>query len=155
MNNDLSGLPTRSRSSTVVWVLAAFPIACFTCALVTDFAYTQTADIMWADFSDWLLAIGMAGGVVAAIAGLVHLVMTRRIRGPQPVWPAILGSVVVLVIALFNNLVHSRDAWTSVVPTGIGLSALTVVIMFVTIWLASGTRRFSRVARVQYAGARS
>ena len=155
MNSDFSGPATRSRSATVVWVLAAFPIACFTCALVTDVAYTQTADIMWADFSDWLLAAGMAGGVVAAIAGLVHLVVTRRSRGPQPVWPAILGSLLVLVIALFNNLVHSRDAWTSVVPTGIGLSALTVVLMFVTIWLASGTRRFSRVASMQYAGARS
>ena len=155
MNNEFSGLPTRSRSSIVVWVLAAFPIACFTCALVTDIAYTQTADIMWADFSDWLLAAGMAGGVIAAIAGLVHLLITRRSRGPQPVWPAMLGSLLVLVIGLFNNLVHSRDAWTSVVPTGIGLSALTVVLMVVTLWLASGTRRFSRVTRVQYAGARS
>lgn len=139
----------------MVWVLAAFPIACFTCTLVTDFAYTQTADVMWADFSEWLLAAGMAGGVIAGIAGLVHLALTRRTRGPQPVWPAVLGSVLVLIVALFNNLVHSRDAWTSVVPTGIGLSALTVVFMLVTLWLASGTRRFSRVTRVQYAGARS
>ena len=37
-----------------------------------------------------------------------------------------------LVLALINNFVHSRDAWTSVVPTGLILSALTVLAMIVT-----------------------
>jgi uncharacterized membrane protein len=31
--------------------------------------------------------------------------------------------------------VHSRDAWTSVVPTGLILSAATVVILMITAWL--------------------
>jgi uncharacterized membrane protein len=44
------------------------------------------------------------------------------------------------VIALFNNFVHSRDAWTSVVPVGLELSALTVFVMLVTAWLASRTK---------------
>ena len=155
MNSDLSGPSTRTRPSTLLWVLASFPVACFTCALVTDFAYTQTADMMWANFSAWLLAVGMAGGVVAALAGLVHLAIRRQVRGAPPVWPAALGSVLVLLLALLNNLVHSRDAWTSVVPLGISLSVITVIVMFVTVWLASGPQRLSRVSRVQYAGVRS
>ncbi len=46
-----------------------FPIACFGCALVTDIVYWRTADIMWADFSAWLLTVGLIFGVLAAIAG--------------------------------------------------------------------------------------
>src|ERR1700712_1586690 len=70
----------------------------------------------WADFSSWLLAVGMAGGVVAAIAGLVSWLAHRRDRAQRPVWTVMLGSLLVLVIAFIINLVHSRDAWTSVMP---------------------------------------
>jgi uncharacterized membrane protein len=44
----------------------------------------------------------------------------------------IVGGGGVLTFALLNNFVHSRDAWTSVVPTGITLSALTVLAMIAT-----------------------
>jgi uncharacterized membrane protein len=43
----------------------------------------------------------------------------------------------VLALALWNNFIHSRDAWTSVVPTGLVMSALTVALMLVTAWLGS------------------
>ena len=46
-----------------------------------------------------------------------------------------LGNMLVLVLAIFNVLVHSRDAWTSVVPTGLILSAIVVLILPVTGWL--------------------
>ena len=36
---------------------------------------------------------------------------------------------------MLNMLVHSRDAWTSVVPTGLILSALVVLILLFTGWL--------------------
>jgi len=45
-------------------------------------------------------------------------------------WLQLLGHLVVLIVALFNALIHSRDAWTSVVPQGLALSAITVVLMF-------------------------
>ena len=40
----------------------------------------------------------------------------------------------VLVLAFFNNLIHTRDAWTSVVPTGLILSIVTVLVLPVTAW---------------------
>ena len=39
---------------------------------------------------------------------------------------------VVLLLALVNNFVHARDGWIGVVPTGITLSAATVLLMIVT-----------------------
>ncbi|HEY0206988.1 MAG TPA: DUF2231 domain-containing protein [Acetobacteraceae bacterium] len=144
---------TRSRGHPILRLLAAFPIACFTCALFTDLAYVQTANIMWVNFSDWLLAVGMAGGVVAAVAGTLTLVANRRRRTQRFNWAVALGSLVVLVIALFNNFVHSRDAWTSVMPTGLALSAATVVAVLVTAWLAANTDHRRDVA-MPYSGVR-
>ncbi len=153
MNSDISGSMARSGGHPVLRIFASFPIACFTCALLTDIAYVQSADMMWANFSAWLLAIGMAGGVVAAIMGIVVWVAERRAGPRRPVWPVVLGSLLVLVIAFFNNLVHSRDAWTSVMPEGLALSAITVLVMLATVWLVPSAG-YRRGVAAPYSGAR-
>lgn len=99
-------------------MLVPIPIACFIGALLTDVAYWATAEMMWADFSAWLLLAGLIGGVLAAIAGLTDFLGNRLIREQMPAWPHLAGNLVVLVLSFFNLLVHSRDAWESVVPTG-------------------------------------
>ena len=139
--SDTTGPMARRGGHSVLRILASFPIACFTCALLTDLAYVQTTNVMWTDFSSWLLAAGMAGGVGAAIAGLVTWLIHRRDRVQRPGWAFMLGSLLVLVIAFLNNLVHSRDAWTSVMPTGLALSFVTVLLMLATAWLASRAGR--------------
>ena len=116
-------------------MLVPFPIACFTGALFTDVAYWKTAEMMWADFSAWLLFAGLVMGALAAIAGLVDFLSNRLIRALPTAWLHMAGNIVVMLLALFNSFVHSRDAWTSVVPTGLILSALTVVVMLFTGWL--------------------
>ncbi len=153
MNSDISAPMARSGGHPFLRILVSFPIACFTCALLTDIAYMQTANMMWTDFSAWLLAAGMACGVVAAIAGLISLVAHRRGRAQGAIWPIAVGSLLVLVIAFINNLVHSRDAWTSVMPTGLALSVATVLIVLVTAWLASSAGR-RQGASVAYSGVR-
>jgi uncharacterized membrane protein len=116
-------------------MLTPVPIVCFIGALATDIAYAVTAEMMWADFSSWLLAVGFIGGVLAAIAGLIDFLGNRLIRQEAPAWPHLIGNLLVLVLAFLNNLIHTRDAYTSVVPTGLILSVLTVLVMPVTIWL--------------------
>ena len=116
-------------------MLVPFPIVCFVGTLITDVAYFATAEMMWADFSAWLLTVGLIMGVLAAIAGLIDFLSNRLIRVQRPAWPHMLGNILVLVLSTFNALVHSRDAWTSVVPTGLILSAIVVLILPVTGWL--------------------
>ena len=116
-------------------MLVPFPIACFIGALVTDVTYSLTAQMMWADFSAWLLVAGLIMGVLAAVAGLIDFLSNRLIRAQPPAWPHMLGNVLVLVLSFFNALVHTRDGWTSVVPTGLILSVLVVLILPVTGWL--------------------
>ena len=116
-------------------MLVPFPIVCFVGTLITDIAYYATANMIWADFSAWLVTVGVIMGVLAAIAGLIDFLGNRLIRAQRPAWPHVLGNILVLVLATFNVFVHGRDAWTSVVPTGLILSAIVVLILPVTGWL--------------------
>ena len=50
-------------------------------------------------------------------------------------WPHLIGNAIVLALAFFNVLIHTRDAWTSVVPVGLVLSITTVLILPITGWL--------------------
>lgn len=141
------------RGSSFLRILISFPMACFCCALGTDIIYAQSANVMWADFSDWLLAVGIVMGVLAAIAGLVRLLASRRHDHARPPWLLMIGSAVALVLAFFDNLIHTRDAWTSVVPDGLMLSAATVIVMLATAWLA--IPRPVQQPDIQSGGARS
>lgn len=116
-------------------MLVPFPIVCFVGALCTDIAYACTANLQWANFSAWLLAAGVVMAVLAAIAGLVDFFSSPRIRAHRAAWFHGMGNGIVLLLALFNNFVHSRDGWISVVPAGLVLSVLTVLMMLVTGWL--------------------
>jgi uncharacterized membrane protein len=135
-------------------MVSAVPIACFVGALLTDLTYWGTAEMMWADFSAWLISVGLILGVLAAIAGLVDFIARPAIRAPGPAWPHALGTPVVLVLAVLNSLVHSRDAWTSVVPLGLILSAATVAVLLGTVWLGwtLGQGRGAGAAREPLAG---
>jgi uncharacterized membrane protein len=116
-------------------MLVPFPIACFVGTLITDLAYWGTADMMWADFSAWLLAAGLVVSFFAVTAGLVDFFGERPIRRLPQAWIHGLGNALALVLALINAFVHTRDAYTSVVPTGLILSALVVLILLVTGWM--------------------
>lgn len=109
-----------------------FASSCFVGTLATDFAYWRTADFIWADFSDWLVSVGVVIGFIAIVVALVERFAVRR---PWPWRTSTAATIVWLigwVVAVIDMMVHTRDSWTSVVPWGIVLSALVVVILFVS-----------------------
>ena len=118
-------------------ILAAYPLALFTAAFATDIAYANTAEMQWANFSIWLIAGGLLGGVLAAIAGIVDAVANRNRDHPRRRRSSAhnLATIFMLAFALVNAFVHSRDAWTSVVPAGIIISGIVTVLALVTAWL--------------------
>jgi uncharacterized membrane protein len=116
-------------------MLVPIPITCFVGALVTDLAYWRSANMQCANMSAWLLTAGLIVALLAVIAGLIDFLGDRRIRDLRAVWIHAGGNAVALVLAIFNAFIHSRDAYTSVVPTGLILSALTVLILLVTGWM--------------------
>ena len=100
-------------------MLVPIPIACFIGTLITDIAYWRTANMQWANMSAWLLTVGLIVSVFAVIAGLIDFFGDRRIRDLRAAWIHALRQRSGLVLAIFNAFIHSRDAYTSVVPTGL------------------------------------
>lgn len=116
-------------------LLGAYPLALFSAALVTDIVYMNSAQMMWANFSIWLITGGLIMGGAAVVAGIVDALAHRR-RGARrrlPWWHT-LATIFLFAFALVNAFVHSRDAYTSVVPSGIILSAIVTVLAIVTSW---------------------
>ncbi|GGE05697.1 membrane protein [Tsuneonella deserti] len=114
-------------------MLVPFPIVCFVAALLTDIAYANSANIQWTNFSQWLLAFGTLFAGIAAVFGMIDFFFGTRGRDrPTIGWIHMIANLVLFVVALFNNFVHARDGWTSVVPTGLTLSIITVLLLLVS-----------------------
>ncbi|SDO24317.1 Uncharacterized membrane protein [Methylobacterium phyllostachyos] len=118
-------------------MLVPIPVVCFVGTLVTDIAYWITANMQWANFSAWLLSVGLIVSALAVLAGLIDFFGDRRIREIRTAWIHAAGNAVALALSIVNVFVHSRDAYTSVVPTGLVLSAMVVLILGVTGWLGA------------------
>ena len=123
----IAGIPIRA-------LLSPFPIVCFIGTLLTDITYWQTAEMMWADFSAWLVTVGLIMGVLAFIAGLIDFLGDPGVRRQTSARTHLIGSVILLILAALNMFIHTHDAWTSVVPWGLTLSAIVVVVLLVTEW---------------------
>jgi uncharacterized membrane protein len=134
MSDDYPRSTARIAGHPIHPMLIPFPIVCYVGTLATDIAYWRTAEIMWGDFADWLVTAGVFFTVLAALAGLTDFFGERRIRALPEAWIHGLGNVAVLVLGILDALVHTRDAYTSVVPLGLILSGLIVLILLVTGW---------------------
>lgn len=94
----------------------------------SDWMYYQTALMQWANASSWLIAAGLILALVAAIALLVDLF---TVRGRRVRWIDLVLLAVAALLSLVNAFVHSRDAWTSVVPLGLWLSAISAICLVI------------------------
>jgi len=109
------------------------PFVCFVAALITDIAYAQTFDVIWKNFSDWLLAGGIIVGALAAIVGLVDLARPS-VRSNWLIWPYAAAYAIAMILGLFDNLVHSRDAYGAM-PAGLVLTVLTVLALVIAAFI--------------------
>ncbi len=114
----------RRRRGPIHQMLVPFPVAYFAAAFATDLAYSRTAEVMWYRFSVWLIAGGLVMAALVALAGLIDL-----FRGQRPAWIRTFAYASAVVLSIFNVLVHSRDGYTAVVPTGLTLSGVTLVLL--------------------------
>lgn len=95
-------------------------------AFLTDIVYWQSLLFQWNNMSAWLLAAGLVLAGLAAIALVVDLALKRIVK---IAWLRLGAVAVAAVLALLNAFVHSRDAYTAVVPEGIILSGVVTVIL--------------------------
>jgi len=114
-----------------VLLMAAFP---------SDIMYSQTSLMQWSNASEWLIALGLVFALISAIVLLIEVLVGT---GRPISWPDFILLAIAALLSLVNVFVHSRDAWTSVVPQGIwlsGISALLLLIVGIRGWSVTGTR---------------
>jgi uncharacterized membrane protein len=124
-------------------LLVSFSVAYFVAALVTDLAYWQMLNVMWEQFSIWLIVAGLIFAGFAAVAYVIGLAGNGQID--RPTMSGVAGYVLAVLLSIVNAFVHSRDAYTAVVPTGLMFSGLVVVVLLLTAWVDTALANRSRV----------
>jgi uncharacterized membrane protein len=112
----------------VYLLLFPIPVVLFIAALVVDIAYAKSGNIMWLNFSEWLIAAGLLFGALAAITLIVEFIASPAIRTGSTGWTHLVLFFAAVVVELFNMFFHTRDGFTAVVPTGMALSIVGVVL---------------------------
>jgi uncharacterized membrane protein len=97
-------------------------------AFATDCTYYTTALWQWANFSAWLITAGLIVTLVAVLLLLIDFATGRAGRLNAASFILVAGAA---LLSLVNAFVHSRDAWSSVVPQGISLSALSTILLLI------------------------
>lgn len=142
MAQTLAGRPARPIAIVrhpIFSMLLPIPVICFVGALLTDLSYLGSGgNLLWVNFSSWLLAAGLFFGAVALLILLID-----GLRGAAA-WPAFALLLAAWVVEFINSLVHARDGWTAVAGMGLVLSIVGALLALIAGWLG---RRVVEVIR--------
>ena len=106
--------------------LLAAAVPLFLGGLLSDVAYSKTAEPQWSNFAAWLIVGAMVFTGCALLAALITLIRAR----PRWVgWPLLcfLLLLAAFVLGLLNSFVHARDAW-AIMPDAPIYSSITTLI---------------------------
>ena len=95
-------------------------------AFASDLFYWRTLLFQWNNISIWLLTAGL---IVAAVAALALFAEVLLGLAGHLAWGRFAGFAAAVLLSILNAFVHSRDAYTAVVPDGVGLSASVAIIL--------------------------
>jgi uncharacterized membrane protein len=116
-------------------MLLPVAVVCFAGTILTDLAYLGSGgNLVWLDFSNWLLLAGLLFGVIAALVLAIDFIRSAALR-TNIGWGHVLIFYAALLVELFNAFVHDRDGWTAVAGTGILLTVLGALLILVAGWL--------------------
>ncbi|MCA1660695.1 MAG: DUF2231 domain-containing protein [Novosphingobium sp.] len=114
-------------------MLVPIPIALFVSALGTDIAYAAGCGEGFATASLWLLGGGLAGAVLAAIAGFIDFAASAGIRALRDAWLHLFANLAVVVIELVSFFLRLGDRWIAG-GLGLGLSVVAVLLLLFSGW---------------------
>lgn len=111
-----------------------FPIAFLAAALGSDFGYWLTRDPFWARASLWLVGLGLAGGVVAALIGMSDFLRIERVRKRTAGWAHMYLNIAILVLTAINLILRLRDFEGAILPWGLIISTIVGTLTSVSGW---------------------
>lgn len=112
-------------------MMVHFPVAALIGLVGADVAWLWTRDDFWARAGLWLAGVGAAGGWAASVAGILDLVLVRRIRRLITGWAHGAMAVMMLSLATMNWLVRFGES-QEVFPWGLALSLFTAALIAAT-----------------------
>ncbi|MEO8176661.1 MAG: hypothetical protein ABI626_08380 [Sphingomicrobium sp.] len=115
-------------------MLAPVALLAFIGAVLTDWAYARSATIDFSNASAWLLLAGLfAAGMVIVLLALSFAGGWLRL---ETRWIGLGLFVLGFIVEVFNFMIHNRDGWTTVVPTGFTLSIIGAIVMIAAAWFS-------------------
>lgn len=116
-------------------MLVTIPIGFFVAALLGDLAFLLTGNPDFAGAAAWLIAAGIAGGLVAGAAGLADFLGVPAIRELYHARQHLVGNIALLVIAAISlGLRLSVGSAEAVLPWGLAASLVVVALLAFTGW---------------------
>lgn len=113
-----------------------FPIAFFVATLATDLLYLNTGRAGFADASMWLLGAGIASALLAAVFGFADFIGERRVRALRQAWLHMGGNLLLVALQAANFVLRSVEPVKHTVSaTGVGLSAVAVILLLFNGWM--------------------
>ena len=112
-------------------MVVQFPIVCFILTFVLDIVYTRgRTDV--AEWSNWLLVVGLVMGALAAVAGLTDFLGDKRIQGGDAV-KHMLANVTAVVLEVVNLVLRFSNP-DFIASTGVYISLVVVLILLYSGW---------------------
>jgi uncharacterized membrane protein len=115
-------------AESIYGLLNPIPFGCFVAALIFDVIYSKSATMQWDKGAAWLIVFGLLFAIVPRLVNLTQIWITSRRSATLAEKLDFWLNLFAIVAAIVNAFVHSRDAY-AVVPTGLWLSACTVLLL--------------------------
>jgi uncharacterized membrane protein len=115
-------------AESIYGLLNPIPFGCFVAALIFDVIYSKSATMQWDKGAAWLIVFGLLFAIVPRLVNLTQVWITSRRSAALAEKLDFWLNLFAIVAAIVNAFVHSRDAY-AVVPTGLWLSACTVLLL--------------------------
>ena len=114
-------------------LLVTIPVGLFVATLVSDIVFVIDGSDGWAEASRWLLGGGLAGALLAALAGFADFAGNSRIRELRDAWLHMFANLTVVLVEGVNLILRLPDPEVAG-SFGIVLSAAAAVILLFSGW---------------------
>ncbi len=115
-------------------IIVIFPVAFLTGAAGADVAYWLTQDPFWARAAFWLIGLGGAAGVLAALVGVSDFIRIGRTRKRSAGWAHMFANVAALILTSVNLSLRWGDFTQAVLPTGLIISLVVATLLGIGGW---------------------
>lgn len=116
-------------------MLIPLPITLFLGALFCDVGFVINNDPGWASAAQWMLGLGVASALLAALAGFADFFGDRKVRAAKAAWLHMIGNLMAVALEIINFYLRMDSPQDGVLPVGLTLSIIVAGILGFTGWM--------------------